>query len=129
MQKKAALAFGIILVVFGVLGFVPSLLTDMYGVPYLFGAFAIGAILNVLHMVAGAIGLLAASSARYSRWYLQLGGIVFGAVAFAGFLQGDTILGALDTNIVTNMFHAGVAAVMLAAGFLLAPDAQRRPLE
>ena len=119
MVKIGAGVWGVIFLMLGILGFVPSASIQLEGLSHLFGLFAHDAIQNILHIVTGIIGLLAASSDRYAKWYLQIFGIIYILFAVAGLLQGDTVVGLFTVNLAVNLLHLGLAAGLLAAGFLL----------
>lgn len=116
MIKKIALAFGSIFLLLGVLGFAPALTPIIDGMPHLFGLFMVDVLHNLIHVASGAAGLLAASSERYSRWYLQIMGLVYAGVALAGFLQGTTVLGLFEVNTADNLLHTALVVALLGAG-------------
>lgn len=119
MVKIGAAIFGVIFLLLGILGFVPGASIQLEGLPHLFGWFAHDAIHNTVHIITGVIGLLAASSDRYAKWYLQLFGIIYLLIALAGFLQGDTVVGLFTVNMAGNVLHLGLGIGLLAAGFAL----------
>lgn len=119
MVKIGAGIFGAVLLILGVLGFVPGASIQLEGLPHLFGIFAHDATFNIVHIVTGAIGLLAASSDRYAKWYLQIFGIIYALIAVAGFLQGDTVIGLFTVNMAGNLLHFGLSIGLLLAGFTL----------
>jgi hypothetical protein len=113
MLKKAALVFGAIL-----LGFVPALTPkDSMGMPLLLGLFMVGTVHNIIHLVTGLAGLLASSSAKNSRLFFQVFGIVYALVTVIGFIQGDTVLGLIHVNLADNLLHLAIAATSLYFGF------------
>ena len=117
MIKTSAMIFGAILLLLGILAMVPGTISFVYGIPHIFGIFAVDATQNAVHIASGVIGLLAASSERYAKWYLQVFGLVYTAIALAGFAQGDTVLGVFTVNMAVNLLHAAVAAGLLGCGF------------
>lgn len=123
MIKAASALIGLIFLLLGVLGFVPGVTSiGDDGMPMIFGSFIVGSIHNYIHLAVGVVGLLSASSFRYSRWFLQIFGIIFGLVAIAGFVQGDTVLGLFSVNLADNILHAVLAIFMFASGFWLKGD-------
>jgi len=68
----AALVFGAIYLVAGVLGFIPSLQPNHA----LFGIFRVNLLHNLVHVVIGIGGLAAASSLANSRTYCQVVGVI-----------------------------------------------------
>ncbi|HSE60973.1 MAG TPA: DUF4383 domain-containing protein [Candidatus Saccharimonadales bacterium] len=118
MAKKVTLALGVLLLFIGVLGFVPAVTPfGPNGMAYLFSLFLVDPIQNIVHIAAGVVGLLASSSHRYSRWFLQVAGIAYAVMAIAGFVQNDTVVGLFGVSIGTNALHALLAAGMLVIGF------------
>jgi hypothetical protein len=118
MFKKISLGFGIIFLLIGVLGFVPGLAsTDADGMQLLFGLFMVDGIHNLIHIASGVVALLAASSTRYSKWYLQIFGLVYALVAVIGFVQGTTVLGLFTVNMADNLLHVVLAIGLLGTGF------------
>jgi hypothetical protein len=119
VTKTVTLVLGVLLLLMGVVGFVPAAVTyDEGGMSLLVGIFLVDPIQNIVHIASGVVALLAGSSHRYSRWFLQVGGIVYAVMSVAGLLQTDTVVGLFGVNLATNMLHLVVAAVMLAAGFV-----------
>jgi hypothetical protein len=122
MLRIITSVFGAAFIVLGVLGFVPNLITEADGLKYLFNLFVVEILHQILYIVSGVVALLAASSQRYSRWYLQIFGIAYAVIALAGLVQGDTVLGAFAVNAGSNALHVTFAAALLAAGFGLPTD-------
>jgi hypothetical protein len=116
--KKVTLSMGVFLLLLGILGFVQATAPyDQTGMTMLFGIFLVDGVQNVVHIVSGIIALLAASSFRYSRWFLQGFGIIYVAMALIGFVQSETVLGLYGVNVATNVLHTAIAAVLLFVGF------------
>ena len=114
MIQKLAWVFGIVFIVIGILGFIPSLVPG----GLLLGIFSVDAMHNVVHLVSGVLAIWAAwSSASYSRLYFKVFGVVYAIVTIIGFIQGDTILGLMMVNTADNVLHLVIAAVALWAGF------------
>jgi hypothetical protein len=81
-----------------------------------FGIFDVNGWHNVLHILTGVLGLLAFSAgAHAARTYAMAVGIVYLAVAAAGFMvgSGDSILSIVPVNTEDNILHLllGVAGV------------------
>jgi hypothetical protein len=115
MIQKIAWVFGVVFIVIGVLGFVPSLAPD----GSLFGVFSFDAMLCAIYLVSGALALLSAwSSVGHARLYF-----VYAIITVVGFIQGDTVFGLLTVNTADNVLHLVIAAVALWAGFGAKPEA------
>jgi Domain of unknown function (DUF4383) len=107
-----ATAVGAALVVFGIVGFFYSASFGSPGeVDDVFGVFAVNGWDNVLHIVTGAIGLIAAdyASRRYSLWM----GAFYLALAFWGFVlgSGGSVLGFLPVDTGDNLLHLAIGAL------------------
>lgn len=97
---------GATLVVLGVVGFFYSASFGSPGeVEEMLGVFSVNGWDNVLHILTGAIGLLAAdyASRRYSLWL----GVFYLVLGFWGFAlgSGEAILGFLPVNSGDNLLH------------------------
>lgn len=118
MVKKAAMALGAVLLVVGILGFVPPLVTeDSMGIPMLLGIFMVGTIHNIIHIASGVAGLVGSRTSQYASLYFKVFGIVYALVTVVGFIQKDTVLGLIDVNLADNLLHLAIAAVSLYFGF------------
>ena len=114
-----ALVVGAALVIAGIIGFFyNSTFTSNKSVhDDVFGILAVNGWHNVVHIVTGALGLLAIGYA--ARLYAGGLGIVYIAVAIWGFIigSGDSILSIVPVNTEDNILHlliglAGVAAYL-----------------
>lgn len=118
---------GVVLVIGGTVGFfhsssfgTPGEIEDALG-------FAVNGWINTLHIVAGALGLLAAGFA--ARAYSLAAAILFGAMAIWGFaLGGDgAILDRFPADEAQNLLHAALAILGLAAWFAERPKREAKP--
>ena len=114
-----ATAAGAALVVFGIVGFFYSASFGSPGeVKEAFGLFAVNGWANILHILIGALGLIAAdyASRRYSLWL----GAFFVGLALWGFTigSGEAILGFLPVSTGDNLLHlaTGALGVLAALG-------------
>lgn len=123
MLKKAALLFGVVLVLVGILGFVPAFTTtDAEGMELLLGIFMVGTVHNIIHLATGAAALLGSSDSRWARLFFQVFGVVYAVVTLVGFVQGDTVLGLIHVNLADNLLHLALAVSFLALGFGVKED-------
>jgi hypothetical protein len=114
MLKQLATTFGVILLLVGVLGFVPGITTD----GLLLGIFQVDTIHNVIHLLSGAIALWAGmTSMSAAKMYFQIFGVVYALVTVLGFVAGGSILGLFAVNMADNLLHVVIAVVALWAGF------------
>lgn len=115
MLKTAAVVFGVVFIVAGVLGFVPGVTTDNM----LLGIFHVNAAHNVVHLLSGAVALWAGlTSVSNARLYFRVFGIVYAIVAMLGFYVGDDpVFGFIANNAAVTWLHVVIAVVALWLGF------------
>ena len=118
-----AIVFGIILLVVGVLGFVPGITTGHM----LLGIFHVNPAHNVVHLLSGAVALWAGSTGvGAARNYFRVFGLVYGLVAVLGFFVGDgLILGLISNNMPITWLHVVIAGTCLLLGFAPLGDNDR----
>ena len=116
MVKKFASAFGIVMLLVGVLGFIPGITNSDH---MLLGIFHVNAVHNVIHLLTGAISLyVGMTSVSASKMYFQVFGVVYALVAILGFVYGDKdILGLVSSNMADTWLHVVIAVVALYFGF------------
>jgi len=118
MIKSAAVLFGIVFILIGILGFVPGV-TDNH---MLLGIFHVNAAHNVVHLLSGAAALFAGmTSTGASRMYFRIFGVVYALVAILGLMnmgQHTMLLGLISNNDADTFLHIGIAAVSLLLGFI-----------
>jgi len=105
----------------GLLGFVPGVVEN--GI-YL-GIFMVNVQHNILHIMSGAIFLIASMiGARATRLWFQVFGMAYAAMAAWGLYVGDgMICGVISNNRYDAFGHAGLAFAMLLIGFGLPKQA------
>src|SRR3954466_1446582 len=115
MVRRIALAFGLVFIAVGILGFVPAVTRE----GHLLGIFHVNPAHNAVHLLTGAVALAcAAASAHASQLFFRIFGIVYGLVAILGFIQGDgMLLGLIANNMADTWLHTAIAAVSLFLGF------------
>ena len=116
MLKSAAIIFGIVFLLVGVLGFVPGITTTDQ---MLLGIFHVYAVHNIVHLLSGAVALIAGlTSTAAARMYFRVFGIVYALVAILGFFTGNgLLLGLISNNMADTWLHVLIAIVALALGF------------
>jgi flagellar biosynthesis protein FlhB len=115
MLKNMATLFGWVLLVVGVLGFVPGITQN----GMLLGMFAVNAMLSLLHIITGLAGLYAASQGEpSSKMFFQVFGVVYLIIAILGFMS-DTgmVLGLFANNMADTWLNVVIALVALYLGF------------
>lgn len=111
--QKTAKWFGIILLVVGILGFIPGIATD----GMLLGIFEVDVVHNVVHLLSGIIALFCAGSMVAAKTYFKMFGVVYGLVTILGFLGNDPVFGLIVVNNADNILHLLIAVIALALGF------------
>jgi hypothetical protein len=119
-----ALTVGAVLTVIGIIGFFYNASfavgNDINASDPVFGLLAVNAWHNIVHILTGVLGLLAAGYA--ARTYALGLGLVYLVVAFLGFIDfgsgdlNDTILQVIPVNTEDNLLHLALGVLGLAAG-------------
>ncbi|WP_420369507.1 DUF4383 domain-containing protein [Curtobacterium sp. L1-20] len=134
--QKGAAVFGVVFLLVGIAGFIPGLTMDMgtmsvagHGsMAMLVGLFQVSVLHNIVHLLFGVVGLLAARTPRGSRLYLVVGGIVYAVL----FVYGLFTAGMADPanfvplNSADNVLHLVLAVAMIVLGLLLPRIGTRR---
>jgi hypothetical protein len=121
MVKGAAILFGVVFLLVGILGYVPAATTDMNGMPMLLGIFHVNSAHNIVHLASGIVFLLCGfSGAGASQLFFRIFGLVYALVAVLGFMKPEgPLLGLISNNVADTWLHVGLAAAMLIIGFAL----------
>ena len=116
MVKTAAVLFGVVFLLVGILGFVPAVTKD----EMLLGIFHVNTAHNAVHLLSGVVALFCGmTSMGASRLYFRIFGLVYGLVAVMGFFVGDgMLLGLISNNMAVTWLHVVIAAVSLLLGFM-----------
>lgn len=119
-MKRWATPFGALLLVAGVLGFIPALCPD----GKLLGLFAVDAMHNLFHVATGVLGIaMGIAGDGPARNYFRGVGIVYVALTALGLAAGrDGQLLGMAHNSADIALHAAIALVTLALGFSAARD-------
>src|SRR4051812_39039818 len=109
MLKRIAIAFGLIFLLVGFLGFVPAVTRD----EHLLGVFHVNPAHNVVHLLTGVVALSCGLSSGYaSQLFFRIFGVVYGVVAVLGFMMGDrAIFGIISNNLADAWLHTAIATV------------------
>ncbi|AKE91105.1 DUF4383 domain-containing protein [Rhodococcus aetherivorans] len=126
--QLGALSAGTLFLVVGIAGFVPGVTGNYDELAFghesgalLLGVFAVSVLHNVVHLVFGLAGVVAARRAALARWYLIVGGLVYLALFLYGLIvRPEGSANVLPVNDADNWLHLGVAVTMLGLG-LAAP--------
>lgn len=120
--RIAALVVGVGFLGFGALGLVSALTPEQPTLsgPVLFGLFSATPIHNVIHLLIGALGLVAARRVNHSRIFLVGTGLVLALVWIQAYVVNrKTAADALTFTDADYRLHFGVAAAMVVLGLLL----------
>ncbi|MEK7579399.1 MAG: DUF4383 domain-containing protein [Patescibacteria group bacterium] len=113
--KKWARLLGIVLLVIGILGFIPGITTTD---GYLLGIFHVDGLHNIIHIITGLIGLIvSAKSERAQRLFFQIFGWIYLVVTILGFLGSGMVLGLFVANVADNILHLVIAVLSLWLGY------------
>ena len=90
MVKSAAILFGVVFLLIGILGYVPAA-TPANGM--LLRIFHVNTAHNIVHLASGVVFLLCGiAGAGPSQTFFKIFGIIYGLVAVLGFYYGDNAL-------------------------------------
>ena len=131
-----ALITGVIYLVMGLMGFVPSFVAEPTTLPdyvaelgvhsgfgYLMGLFPINTPHNIVHLVVGAVGILASISLDSSRWFAGFLGIFYGLLTVMGLIPvANTTFGLIPIYGNDVWLHAITAAIAIYFGFIATPN-------
>lgn len=126
--QKAAMAFGIIFLIVGIAGFIPGLTTRIGDLSFaghgsgamLLGLFQVSVLHNIVHLLYGIVGLIAARTRRGARNYLVWGGVIYLVLWLYGLIfQGNTGGNFVPINAADNYLHLFLGVVMILLGLLV----------
>lgn len=112
--RSTAMWVGVAVLLVGLAGFVPALTPE----GKVLGLFLVDPFHNVVHVMTGALAILASrSSEDATRTYFKVFGVVYALVTVLGFTTGTGLFGLLPTNAADNFLHLVLAALFLYYGF------------
>jgi hypothetical protein len=112
--RKVAMWVGVLVLVVGLAGFVPALVTD----GKVLGLFLVDPLHNIVHLLTGALAIYASkTSEQATRTYFKVFGAVYALVTVSGFMTGTGLFGLLPVNEADNLLHLFLAALFLYYGF------------
>ncbi|WP_410588162.1 DUF4383 domain-containing protein [Amycolatopsis sp. lyj-23] len=123
--RAAALLSGIAFLLVGVLGFIPGITTDYDALKFaghesgaqLFGVFTVSVLHNLVHLLFGVFGVLAARANGSSRAFLMIGGGIYVLLWVFGLaLDHDSAANILPMDNADDWLHLGLGVAMIAAG-------------
>jgi len=132
--QKVALVYGIVFLIVGLGGFIPGLTSNIESLQFaghtseamLLGIFQVSILHNIVHLLYGVVGLLAARSFGGSKNYLIWGGVVYAVLWLYGlFVPHDHGANFVPLNTADNWLHFVLAVTMIGLGVLLGRRAVR----
>ncbi len=126
--RTAALVVGVVFLLVGVLGFVPGVTTNYDSLEFaghtsdamLLGIFEVSILHNIVHLLFGVGGVLAARTWSAARGYLIGGGVVYLLLFLYGLLIGhDSAANFVPVNDADNWLHLVLGVGMIALGLAL----------
>lgn len=117
MLKILAILFGLIMIVAGILGFLPDFTPN----GKLLTLFQVNPMHNIVHLVTGIVALVCGlTSGLASKLFFITFGIIYGIVAVLGFMMGQGMLfDMIAINQADNWLHAVVSLFCLYFGFFV----------
>ena len=114
--QRVAQIFGIVFLLLGIAGMIPGMGSYTMQDAAMLGMFPVNVLHNVVHLLFGVWGLMAAKTFAGSKSYAQIAGVIYLVLAAAGFMWPDGFgLVHLGGN---NMYlHAVLGLVLAAVGF------------
>jgi arginine exporter protein ArgO len=127
-MQKVALAMGVVFLLVGVLGFIPGITTQydtlkpagQESMAMLLGVFMVSALHNIVHILFGVVGILAARTFAAARTYLLAGGVIYLVLWLYGLvIDQRSSANFVPVNSADNWLHLLLAVVMIGAGVAL----------
>ncbi len=117
MLKVLAILFGILMIVVGILGFLPDFAPN----GKLLTLFLVNPMHNIVHLVTGIAALVCGLTSGFaSKMFFLIFGIIYGIVAVMGFMMGQGMLfDLIAINHADNWLHAAIALVSLYFGLVV----------
>ena len=112
--QKVALAFGVVFVVIGVLGFVLG--SSTMDTRLMIGLFHVNLVHNVVHLVFGVWGLVASRSGKWAETYAEVGGVVYLVLALVGFFAPNGF-GLIPIGSHNIWLHGLIGLILAYVGF------------
>ena len=126
--QRAAMVVGAVFLLVGVLGFVPGITTDYGQMSFashdsdakLLGIFQVSVLHNIVHLLFGIVGLLAARTVAGAKSFLVVGGLVYLVLWLYGLvIDKDSAANFVPLNTADDWLHFVLGLGMVAMGLLL----------
>jgi hypothetical protein len=113
MVQRVAQVFGVVFLLIGLVGLFYSRTMEMY---MLFGMFPVNVLHNIVHLLFGIWGIMAAKSFAGAKSYAQITGVLYLVLTLLGFVTPDGFglipMGGADIGL-----HAVIGIVLSYFGF------------
>jgi hypothetical protein len=125
-QQKITLGFGVFYVLIGILGFVPGITvpTDVPGQGLLLGIFAVNAIHNIIHLVAGAVLVWGGMTPGFTTTANKVMAVVFLLLVPVSLIA--PIAEGVAINPADSLLHLASAALTGYLGFMMGGQSSPR---
>jgi hypothetical protein len=126
--RLAAMAVGAVFLLVGVLGFIPGITTDYNGMTFaghdstamLLGVFHVSILHNIVHLLFGAVGLVAARTVAGARGFLIWGGVVYLVLWVYGLIiDHGSAANFVPVNTADDWLHLALGIGMVGLGVAL----------
>jgi hypothetical protein len=120
MVKRVAMIFGVVAIILGVLGFTVQggmQMGDAANAPLLFGLFPINLLHNLVHLLLGVWGILAARTFSAAQAYCKLGGMIYLALAVIALID-PTTFGLIPIGGNDVFLHTVLGVLLVWVGFV-----------
>ncbi len=120
MVKRFAMISGVVFIILGVLGVTVTggmQMGDAANAPKLFGLFPVNLLHNLVHVLIGVWGVLAARSFAAAQAYCKLGGMVYLALAILGMVD-PTMFGLIPMGGNDIFLHTVFGVLLVWVGFI-----------
>ena len=129
--QKVSLGVGIVFLLVGIAGFIPGLTTGTltFAGPMsdarLLGLFQVSGLHNLVHLLYGIVGVVAALNSTLSRYYLIWGGVLYLLLWIYGLIVDGTTGPAnfVPLNDPDNWLHFGLGVIMGGFGLFVGRSA------
>ena len=135
MIRKFALIFGIIYVIAGITGFIPSLTPHHSDMPPIavdsfygraLGLFPVNILHNLVHLAIGVWGILSSRSVSGARFFGKGLAVLYGLLAILGLIPAtNTMFGLVPIYGNDVWLHAGTALIAAYFGFVARESDER----
>ncbi len=120
LSQTVAVAFGAVFILFALLGFISaggtSMTADMATAPRVLGLFPVNLLHNVVHLLFGVWGIVAARTWATANTYCRVGGIIYLVLMILGFVA-PTTFGLIPIGGNDVWLHAVLGIVLAGVGF------------